>query len=111
MDVTPDSGVVQASPSTPPTLLSALTKFTSEKAIPAGGVHPFATSAPAVVALLNDIVRSTDQISNALSTYVTHPFSNPKVVSLLRQHATVASNVYNVSLHQSYPFTFLNSCS
>lgn len=77
-------------------LRSILQKFNAPHAFPSGSVHPFSASCPATVALLNELIRTTDDISNSLITYTSHPFSNPKLVSYLRQYASISGDVHQV---------------
>ncbi|KAJ7590744.1 hypothetical protein C8J56DRAFT_541069 [Mycena floridula] len=49
--------------------------------------HLFASSAEDVCALLEEIIHTTDQVSNSLNEYLAMPLSNPKLVSIMRQHS------------------------
>ncbi|TFK44542.1 hypothetical protein BDQ12DRAFT_673182 [Crucibulum laeve] len=76
--------------STQKTLLTSVQKFHIHDTLPTSSIHPFTASAEHSCALLNEIIQSTEQISNSLSAYQSAPWSNPKLVTLLRQHTASA---------------------
>ena len=87
----------------PPTLLSVLQGFKELNS--SESIHPFSSSAPSSVELLNQLVQSTEEVSNSLATHISLPFNpHAKLVSLLRQHANISSAVHLVSKFKSLSF-------
>lgn len=71
-------------------LLSSLEPFQKQDIFPHNAIHPFATAAPATCALLQDLINTTDQISNSLAVCDSPTtWSNAKLISLLRQHTSI----------------------
>jgi len=81
-----------------PTLLSSLETFQKPDSFPKDAVHPFASNAPKTCNLLQDLINTSEQISTSLRLYeASAQWTNPKLVSLLRQHATIEHTAYTVS--------------
>jgi len=79
-------------------LLSSLESFQKQDAFPPHAVHPFASTAPDACVLLQDLINATDQVSRSLDICdSTIPWSNTKVVSLLRQHSSIEYSAISVS--------------
>lgn len=60
--------------------------------------HPFASAPGETMALLNRIIEQTDQVSHALAASLSMPLTNPKLLSLYRQHATMSNALHTVTL-------------
>lgn len=79
-------------------LLSSLEPFQKQDIFPHNAIHPFATAAPATCALLQDLINTTDQLSNSLAVCDSPAtWSNPKLISLLRQHTSIEHTTCAVS--------------
>ncbi|KAG6811992.1 hypothetical protein H0H92_004957 [Tricholoma furcatifolium] len=76
-------------PPPPPTLFSNIQKFERHDQFPLQPSHPFATSAEQSCSQLQDLIDAADQLAHSLNAYSTASFSNPKLLSLLRQHLKV----------------------
>lgn len=59
--------------------------------------HPFASAPGETMALLNRIIEETDQVSHALAASLSMPLTNPKVLSLYRQHAAMSNALHTVT--------------
>ncbi|KAJ7502805.1 hypothetical protein B0H11DRAFT_1986434 [Mycena galericulata] len=70
----------------PPTLLSTLQRFKIND-LPTNAAHPFSPSAEAVV-------HAIGQLSSSLDAYSAMPLTNPKLVSLLRQQASISQTLH-----------------
>jgi hypothetical protein len=80
-----------------PTLLSSLAPFQRPDNFPSDAIHPFATNAPKTCDLLQDLINATEQISTSLRLYeASAQWTNPKLVSLLRQHTAIEHTSYTV---------------
>lgn len=79
----------------PSTLLSTIQKIQSSEAR-LHASHPFASSSDASITLLHDMLDTMNLLTHSLNIYMSIPISNPKLVSLLRQHATISHNIYVV---------------
>ena len=93
--------------SRPETLLSSIHGMTSTLITYIPELHPFAEShdnGKAVLFQLKDILSTTSLISMALSSHLSLPVSDPKLVSLMRQHATLTQELNIVSLNLSKDF-------
>ncbi|KAL4267004.1 Mediator complex subunit 1 [Pleurotus pulmonarius] len=84
------------------TLLSSIHKFIVHNDFPARAVHPYASGSEAPTALLQQLVATTDNMAHSLQMYSTMSISNPKLVSLLREHAAISRSIYTLdqSTHQ-----------
>ena len=81
-----------------PSLLSSLEAFQRQDAVPSSAVHPFASTAPDSCVLLQDLINTSDQISRSLGICDSSiPWTNTKVVSLLRQHSSIEFSAFSVS--------------
>ena len=79
-------------------LLSLLEAFQKQDAFPPRAVHPFASTAPDACVLLQDLINATDQASRSLHICDSSiPWTNTKVVSLLRQHSSIEYSAFSVS--------------
>ena len=85
--------------STNATILSSVQELLSQQTLATThATHPFASAPGDTIALLNRIIEETDQVSHALSAAsLSMPLANPKLLSLYRQHATMASALHMVS--------------
>ena len=87
--------------SRPETILSAVHGVTTALSTYIPELHPFAEShdnESAVLPHLKDILSTTSLISIALSSHSSLPVSDPKLVSLMRQHAALTHELNTVSL-------------
>ncbi|KAF8891714.1 hypothetical protein BD779DRAFT_1437561 [Infundibulicybe gibba] len=79
-------------------LYSTLQKFQNHTALPKG-IHPFATSIEESCNTLQNLIHATSQVSDSLSTYLTTPLSDPKLISLLHQKSQFSQNTYPSNHH------------
>ncbi|KAJ7668419.1 hypothetical protein DFH06DRAFT_1181631 [Mycena polygramma] len=79
--------------SSPPTLLSTVQRFKAS-ALPTDGAHPFSPSAEASCTLLANLIQTAGQLSSSLDSYLAMPLTNPKLVSLLRQQASISQTLH-----------------
>ncbi|RDX52741.1 hypothetical protein OH76DRAFT_1400002 [Lentinus brumalis] len=84
----------------PATVLTALQQFTSPDAFPTNGLHPFshgfhpfASSPEDTLSTLRGIVDTTNQAAVSLNAHLSLPLSNPRLLSLYRQHASISHAV------------------
>jgi hypothetical protein len=82
----------------PQTLLSTIQRYQRHNLLPLNVTHPFASSAEESYAVLQDLTHTADQLVNSLNIYASTPLSNPKLVSLLRQHSSIAHTSHQVRL-------------
>ncbi|KAJ7287378.1 hypothetical protein C8J57DRAFT_1430963 [Mycena rebaudengoi] len=80
--------------SLPPTLLSTVQKFKVQALPSDGSLHPFSPSAEASCTLLQDLIQTTAQLTSSLDSYSTMPLSNPKLVNMLRQQASMSNTLH-----------------
>ncbi|KAJ3749186.1 hypothetical protein DFH05DRAFT_1475820 [Lentinula detonsa] len=78
----------------PETLLSTIQNFKVYDGLPSNVTHPFATSAETSCGVLQDIIQASDQLANSLNQYLQADFTNTKLVSLLRQQATLSRSLH-----------------
>ncbi|KAJ7647522.1 hypothetical protein FB45DRAFT_893657 [Roridomyces roridus] len=83
--------------SPPPTLLSTLQGFKTHD-LPTHATHPFSSSAEASCTMLTRLIQTTSQLSSSLESYSTMSLTNPKLISLLRQQASISHTLHNVRL-------------
>jgi hypothetical protein len=97
-------------PPQPPThtLDSSLNKFQEYDVLPEDIVHSFAAETSDSVAMLKDLVQATGNISDSLSAYITANWTNPKLVSLLREGSGIAHTLHTVRRVLFYPKVILN---
>ncbi|KAF8813664.1 hypothetical protein BYT27DRAFT_6350544 [Phlegmacium glaucopus] len=77
-------------------LLSSLESFQKQDAFPPHAVHPFASTAPDACVLLQELINATDQVSRSLDICDSSiPWTNTKVVSLLRQHSSIEYSAFS----------------
>ncbi|TDL26215.1 hypothetical protein BD410DRAFT_784285 [Rickenella mellea] len=80
------------------TILSVLEKFTAFNAFPNASphnLHPFASgSSEPPVGLLKELSDAATKITSSLSTYAGLGISDPKSISLLRQHSALAHGLH-----------------
>jgi hypothetical protein len=101
-------------PDTPSTLSSVVQKFQSLEKLPSHVHHPFATDSGESSVLLQDLVHASDQLSHSLNIYLSTQISNPKLVSILRQHGAISQSLHTVifSLRlKATPHPDINTCS
>ncbi|KAJ7188498.1 hypothetical protein C8R46DRAFT_1157516 [Mycena filopes] len=79
--------------SPPPTLLSTVQRFKAHT-LPTNGIHPFSPSAEESCTLLANLIQTAGQLSSTLDSYLTMPLTNPKLVSLLRQQASISQTLH-----------------
>ncbi|KAJ7209620.1 hypothetical protein GGX14DRAFT_452261 [Mycena pura] len=79
--------------SSPPTLLSTVQSFKTH-AFPPNGNHAFSPPAEETCAALTSLIQTSEQLSTSLDSYQTMPLSNPKLVSLLRQQASISQSLH-----------------
>ncbi|KAJ7251801.1 hypothetical protein B0H12DRAFT_1118930 [Mycena haematopus] len=82
-----------ATTGSPPTLLSAVQRFKGH-AIPTSGAHPFSPSAEESCTMLVNFIQTAGQLSSSLDSYLTMPLTNPKLISLLRQQASISQMLH-----------------
>lgn len=82
----------------PETLLSTIQNFKVYDGLSSNVTHPFASSAGASSAVLQDIIQASDQLVHSLNQYLSADFRNTKLVSLLRQQATLSRSLHLVRL-------------
>ncbi|OCH92496.1 hypothetical protein OBBRIDRAFT_886227 [Obba rivulosa] len=75
------------------TLLSTLQTLASHEALDSQSLHPFSSSPGFPLTLLREISEVTKQVSQSLHAHLSLPLSNPKQLSLYREHATIAHTV------------------
>lgn len=80
----------------PETLLSTIQNFKVYDGLSSNVTHPFASSAGASSAVLQDIIQASDQLVHSLNQYLSADFRNTKLVSLLRQQATLSRSLHLV---------------
>ncbi|KAJ3850061.1 hypothetical protein EV368DRAFT_46079 [Lentinula lateritia] len=78
----------------PETLLSTIQNFKVYDGLPSNVTHPFASSAETSCGILQDIIQASDQLANSLNQYLQADFTNTKLVSLLRQQATLSRSLH-----------------
>ncbi|KAF7375971.1 hypothetical protein MSAN_00011700 [Mycena sanguinolenta] len=76
-----------------PTLLSALQRFKSH-ALPTSGAHPFSPSAEESCTMLVNLIQTAGQLSSSLDSYLAMPLTNQKLISLLRQQASISQMLH-----------------
>ncbi|EDR09142.1 uncharacterized protein LACBIDRAFT_296470 [Laccaria bicolor S238N-H82] len=81
-------------PPLPETLLSSFKRYQNDNILPTGVVHPFENAASESSVLVEDLIKATSSLSTALHAYSSIPWSNPKLVSLLRQNASIAHTLH-----------------
>ncbi|KAJ7755727.1 hypothetical protein DFH07DRAFT_743050 [Mycena maculata] len=79
--------------SSPPTLLSTIQRFKTNE-LPTHAAHPFSPSAEASCTMLANLIQTTGQLSSSLDSYLAMPLTNPKLVSLLRQQASISQTLH-----------------
>ncbi|KAJ7690619.1 hypothetical protein B0H17DRAFT_935787 [Mycena rosella] len=79
--------------SSPSTLLSTLQGFKAH-ALPTDAAHPFSPSAEASCTMLATLIQTAGQLSSSLDSYLAMPLTNPKLVSLLRQQASISQTLH-----------------
>ncbi|KZT08418.1 uncharacterized protein LAESUDRAFT_697349 [Laetiporus sulphureus 93-53] len=73
------------------TLLSVLHELTSRQdAFSSHSLHPFAAEPDTPVNLLHAVIDATNRISHSLSTHLSLPLADQKLISLYRQHTSIA---------------------
>lgn len=80
----------------PPTVLSALQPFTSPEVLSSSGLHPFSSSPEETITTLQRIVDTTNQAALSLNAHLSLSLSNPKLLSLYRQHSSIFHTVRQV---------------
>ncbi|TFK75347.1 hypothetical protein BDN72DRAFT_513121 [Pluteus cervinus] len=78
----------------PPTLLSTLQSSFRPDAIRPHSFHPFSSSADESFTVLQDLGHKINHISHSLSQYIPAPFTNPKLITQLREHASLSHQLH-----------------
>lgn len=78
------------------TLSSALEEIQTNHNISPQKNHPFASGSEDSCAYLKQLVQAADQITHSLNGYLTLPWSQPKLISLLRQQSSLTSTIRTV---------------
>ncbi|KAJ4468289.1 hypothetical protein J3R30DRAFT_1695143 [Lentinula aciculospora] len=78
----------------PETLLSTIQNFKVYDGLPSNVTHPFAASAETSCGILQDIIQASDQLANSLNQYLQADLTNTKLVSLLRQQASLSRSLH-----------------
>ncbi|KAF5388850.1 hypothetical protein D9757_005667 [Collybiopsis confluens] len=78
----------------PETVLSTIQNFAVYEGLSSDVTHPFAASAESSCAVLQDIIQASDQLVNSLNQYLAVDFTNTKLVSLLRQQASLSRSLH-----------------
>ena len=81
----------------PATLLALVQKFRSLEGLGNRVDHPFASSFETSTAVLQELLHDSHQLSHSLAVHSSAPVSNPKLVSILRQHGTLLQSSHVVS--------------
>ncbi|KDQ57704.1 hypothetical protein JAAARDRAFT_35389 [Jaapia argillacea MUCL 33604] len=76
-----------------PTLQSTIQEYTGPDKFVSTDLHPFASSSQVTTASLRELLNTTTQLSHSLNLHLNQPFSNPKLVSLLRQNAQISNTL------------------
>lgn len=78
-----------------PTLLSSVQGLASQQsALSSSSVHPFFAKPESTISLLHQVVDITTQLSHSLSSHLSLPLANPKLLSLYRQHANLSQTLH-----------------
>ncbi|KZT20118.1 hypothetical protein NEOLEDRAFT_1076393 [Neolentinus lepideus HHB14362 ss-1] len=77
------------------TFLTALQKYATSDAFASNALHPFSTSSETSTSELRGLLDATSLLSQSLNLHATLPYSNPKLVSTLRQHANIQSTFHS----------------
>ena len=80
----------------PKTLISSLEPFNKHDSFPKHVFHPFATAAPETTGLLQDLINTTEQLSDSLRVYNTAQWTNAKLPSVLRQYTAKEQSSHSV---------------
>ncbi|KZP34267.1 hypothetical protein FIBSPDRAFT_809370 [Athelia psychrophila] len=77
-----------------PTLLSAIQRFKSNDFLQSHANHLFSSSFSESANELQELLHATDQLSHSLNVHSSTSFSNPKLISMLRQEATISHTLH-----------------
>ncbi|KIK68860.1 hypothetical protein GYMLUDRAFT_255495 [Collybiopsis luxurians FD-317 M1] len=80
--------------SLPETVLSTIQNFPVYEGLSSNVTHPFAESAETSCGVLQDIIQASDQLVNSLNQYLAADLTNTKLVSLLRQQASLSRSLH-----------------
>jgi hypothetical protein len=84
------------------TLSSALEDIQVNNDVPPHKNHPFASGSEDSYAYLQQISQAADQVTNSLNSYLSLPWAQPKLISLLRQQSNLTSTTRNVRRFSLY---------
>ncbi|KAK0504986.1 hypothetical protein EDD18DRAFT_320630 [Armillaria luteobubalina] len=87
--------------SLPQTLLSTIQNIQSRDSV-SHATHQFASSAGSSGNVLQDIIQATTQLSNSLNLYSSANFTEPKLISRLKEHANTSHSLHlsDLNVHQ-----------
>ncbi|OSC96619.1 hypothetical protein PYCCODRAFT_1420848 [Trametes coccinea BRFM310] len=77
----------------PATVISAFQQFAAQDAISSNSLHPFASSPDDNMAVLKKLIETANQAALSLNAHLSMPLSNPKLLSLYRQHTNISYSV------------------
>jgi len=75
------------------TLFSTLADIQTNYDVSPQRTHSFASGSEDSCAYLKQLAQATDQITHSLNGYLTSPWSQPKLISLLRQQSSLTSTI------------------
>jgi len=78
------------------TLFSALEDIRTNHDVSPQKTHSFASGSEDSCAHLKQLAQAADQITHSLNGYLTLPWSQPKLISLLRQQSSLTSTIRTV---------------
>ncbi|KXN90176.1 hypothetical protein AN958_04666 [Leucoagaricus sp. SymC.cos] len=84
---------MQQTNTSPKTLSSVLEDIQANNDVPPHKNHPFASGSEDSYAYLQQISQAADQITNSLNSYLSFPWAQPKLTSLLRQQSNLTSTI------------------
>ncbi|KAF9445919.1 hypothetical protein P691DRAFT_777244 [Macrolepiota fuliginosa MF-IS2] len=84
---------MQQTTPTQKTLSSVLEDIQAHNDIPSEKNHPFASGSEDSYAFLQQIAQAADQVSNSLNAYISLPWAQPKLISLLRQQSNLTGTM------------------
>ena len=90
-------GSSDAGPSDFQTILSAVQQYAAHDGLNAlQPLHPYSSNPELTLSMLRNLIATTSDIASSLNAQVTLPFTNPKLLSLLRQQTAISHTVHSV---------------
>ena len=90
------------------TILAAVQEYAAHDALSSSQpLHPYSSNPELTLGMLRNLINTTSDIASSLNAQVTMPWSNPKLLSLLRQQTAISHTVHNVSHVSLFCKTFL----